>query len=90
MRSFASKNKKATIPDALNFAAKLEISQVPPLHLLTLQLEVVRLALEVEQWHVLDVLLHGVRHHGLAVYPEKSAPVTSIALKKVDNQFMSK
>jgi len=67
-------------PDTLDLAAELEVGQVPPLHLLALQLQVIRLALEVEERDVLDAVLDGVGDHGLPVDAEESALVAGVAL----------
>jgi hypothetical protein len=67
-------------PNPLDLAAELEVGQVPPLHLLALQLQTICFALKVKERDVLDTVLDDVRHHGLAVDAEKATPVACIAL----------
>lgn len=57
-----------------HLAAELEVGQVPSVDLVRLELEVVRLALEVEEGHELDRVPDGVGHHALPVDAEEAAP----------------
>ena len=64
----------ASVLASSNLAAKLEVRQIPPVHLVRLKLQVVGLPLKVEEGHVLDPVPQGVRHHALAVDAEEAAP----------------
>ena len=59
----------------LHFAAKLEVGQVPSIDFVRLELQVIRLAFEVEQRDVLDTFLHSVGNNTLTIDSEKSASV---------------
>ena len=63
----------------LDFAAKLQVGQVPSINFVRLELEVVCFALEVEQRDVLDRVFHRVGDNTLSVDPEKPTPVCRVA-----------
>lgn len=63
------------VANALHLAAELEIRKVPAAQRVRLELQIVSLALEIEQRHHLLSVTHCVRNHGLAVDPNEAALV---------------
>ena len=61
---------KQFIANSLNFAAELQVGQIPAIDRVALQFQVVSFTLKVKQGHIFDRLLKRVRHHGLFVNPK--------------------
>ena len=69
------------IPDTLNFAAELEVSEVPAIHRVGGQAQLRCLPLKVEEGDKFGTILDCVGDHRLAVNSEESAPEINIKNK---------
>lgn len=68
------------VPDSLNFAAELQIGQIPTINLLRLQLQIVSFTLKVEERNILETFLHCVGNNRLSVDAEEATSITCIRL----------
>lgn len=68
------------VGDALHLETEFQVSQVPVLEFDGPAPHVLGVVFEIEERHVLPVVLEAVRHHGRAVDQDKAAPVLSVRL----------